>query len=84
MTVIAIEEHWNLPELTAAVKGLPEERAQFFIDPWNTPYWIRQTNDPKRKEKKVFIYSFGPNRRRDSVFGKISGDDIGVPVNPPF
>jgi predicted TIM-barrel fold metal-dependent hydrolase len=27
MTVIAIEEHWNMPELTAAVKSLPEELA---------------------------------------------------------
>ncbi len=26
MPLIAIEEHWNLPELTAAVKALPEER----------------------------------------------------------
>lgn len=25
MTVIAIEEHWTTPELTAALKGLPEE-----------------------------------------------------------
>ncbi len=27
MRVIAIEEHWNLPRLTAAVKALPEDRA---------------------------------------------------------
>lgn len=27
MTLIAIEEHWNLPALTAAVKALPEERS---------------------------------------------------------
>jgi predicted TIM-barrel fold metal-dependent hydrolase len=26
MALIAIEEHWNLPELTAAVKALPEDR----------------------------------------------------------
>jgi predicted TIM-barrel fold metal-dependent hydrolase len=26
MTLIAIEEHWNLPELTSAVKALPEDR----------------------------------------------------------
>ena len=26
MTVIAIEEHWTTPKLTAALKGLPEER----------------------------------------------------------
>jgi uncharacterized protein len=27
MTVIAIEEHWNMPQLTAAVRALPEDRA---------------------------------------------------------
>ena len=27
MALIAIEEHWNLPELTAAVRALPEDRA---------------------------------------------------------
>ena len=26
MTVIAIEEHWNLPELTSAVRALPDDR----------------------------------------------------------
>ena len=26
MALIAIEEHWNLPELTPAVKALPEDR----------------------------------------------------------
>ncbi|MBC2714707.1 MAG: hypothetical protein HF978_05290 [Desulfobacteraceae bacterium] len=66
---------WNLTK-----QGLPEERAQFFIDPWNTAYWIWQVCDPERKQMKVFIYSFGPNRRRDSVPWKISGDDIGVPI----
>ena len=26
MALIAIEEHWNLPALTSAVKALPEDR----------------------------------------------------------
>jgi hypothetical protein len=26
VALIAIEEHWNLPELTSAVKALPEDR----------------------------------------------------------
>lgn len=29
--------------------GLPEDRAQFFIDPWNTAYWIRHDCDPEKK-----------------------------------
>ncbi|WP_213813623.1 amidohydrolase family protein [Glaciihabitans sp. dw_435] len=31
MTVIAIEEHWNLPELTDAVRALPADRADASI-----------------------------------------------------
>lgn len=61
-------------------QGLSEERAQFFIDPWNTAYWIRQTCDSEQKKVKVFIYSFGPNRRRDSDPWEIKGDDIGIPI----
>lgn len=57
-------------------KGLPEERAEFFIDPWSTAYWVRTTCNEKRD--KVFVYSFGPNRRRDSKKWKRRGDDIGV------
>ena len=56
--------------------GLPEERAEFFIDPWSTAYWVRTTCDDERI--KVFLYSFGPNRRRDSSRWKRKGDDIGV------
>ena len=56
--------------------GLPEERAEFFIDPWSTAYWVRTTCGDNRD--KVFIYSFGPNRARDSSRWKLGGDDIGV------
>jgi len=56
--------------------GLPEERAEFFIDPWSTAYWVRTTCNKRRN--KVFLYSFGPNRRRDSSRWKLKGDDIGV------
>lgn len=57
-------------------RGLPEERAEFFIDPWSTAYWVRSSCNDTRD--KVFIYSFGPNRRRDSSKWKLGGDDIGV------
>ena len=60
--------------------GLPEERAQFFIDPWNTAYWIRHACDPEKKRVQIILYSFGPNRRRDSIPFEIRGDDIGVPI----
>jgi hypothetical protein len=56
--------------------GLPDERAEFFIDPWSTAYWVRTTCNDRRD--KVFVYSFGPNRGRDSKKWKLGGDDIGV------
>jgi len=56
--------------------GLPEERAEFCIDPWSTAYWVRTSCNDRRD--RVFIYSFGPNRRRDSSKWKLRGDDIGV------
>lgn len=59
-------------------QGLPDSRAQFFIDPWNSPYWIRDRCDDDTDERVTFIYSFGPNRRRDSTRHEILDDDIGV------
>ena len=61
--------------LTAS--GLPEERANFFIDPWNSPYWIRHYCSEDKSVVSVFIYSFGPNRKRDSSRTDLAGDDIG-------
>jgi hypothetical protein len=61
-------------------RGLPEERATFFIDPWNAPYWIRDRCSKRSEKRSIFIYSFGPNRRRDSSTWKILGDDIGAYV----
>ena len=61
-------------------QGLPEERAEFFLDPWNSPYWIRDRCDSDSGERFVFVYSFGPNRRRDSSRTEILGDDIGTYV----
>ncbi|MGB5696614.1 MAG: hypothetical protein WBM46_13230, partial [Polyangiales bacterium] len=62
-------------------QGLPTERAEFFLDPWSTAYWVRTSCNDERD--KVFLYSFGPNRRRDSAVWELSGDDIGVIVRLP-
>ena len=57
-------------------RGLPVSRAEFLLDQWNHPYWIR---DGCVGGKRVTIlYSFGPNRRRESDHGEIRGDDVGV------
>ncbi|RME74043.1 MAG: hypothetical protein D6776_05945 [Planctomycetota bacterium] len=66
-------------------QGLPEERAEFFLDPWNNPYWVRhycdvEDDDPQHPQGRisVFVYSFGPNAKRDSTDFEIRGDDVGT------
>jgi hypothetical protein len=59
-------------------QGLPEERADFFLDPWNSPYWVRDSCATPSQKRQVFVYSFGPNRKRDSSRSEIRGDDIGA------
>ena len=61
-------------------RGLPEERAAFFLDPWNSPYWIRHRCIRSAGVARAFVYSFGPNRRRDSSVWEIAGDDIGTMI----
>ena len=58
-------------------QGLPEARAEFFIDPWGAPYWVRHQCSSEPWRQTVFIYSFGPNRRRDSGRWNILRDDVG-------
>ncbi len=50
-------------------------RAEFLLDPWNSPYWIRHKCSGERVAK--FIYSFGPDRSRDSSDWEIGGEDSG-------
>ncbi len=59
-------------------QGLPAARAEFLIDPWNSPYWIRDRCVGDSKRRIQFVYSFGPNRRRDSSRSEILGDDVGT------
>lgn len=52
-------------------------RRKYFLDPWNNPYWVLVEKD----EDRVVIYSFGPNRRRDTEVkkrNKPNGDDVMV------
>jgi hypothetical protein len=51
------------------------QRSHYFLDPWNMPYWIRRTCTSD--ETRLTIYSFGPNRQRDSITHRLIGDDIG-------
>jgi hypothetical protein len=77
-------ESYGIDDLDAGIyaslvdQGLTEERAAFFIDPWNNPYWLRDDCDEVEGKRKMVIYSFGPDRRRESVVWEIEGDDVGT------
>lgn len=47
-----------------ATTGESVNRHTYGIDPWGSPYWleVERTSDDDRR---VTVYSFGPNRRRD-------------------
>jgi len=57
-------------------RGVSANRAAYFRDPWNNPYWIRHYCSADKRSSSVMIYSFGPNRRRDSSAVERNGDDI--------
>lgn len=50
-------------------------RAAYLLDPWNSAYWLVHRCSNGREVR--FVYSFGPNRRRDSTDWEIRGDDVG-------
>jgi len=60
----------------AATDG-ERERRRHFLDPWNQAYWVRHACDDDGRES-AFLYSFGPNRRRDSGRFALGGDDVGT------
>lgn len=60
------------------LQGLPKERADYFIDPWNMSYWMSGDCSVGNAGGFFYLYSFGPNRVRDSFSSEIRGDDIGV------
>ncbi len=61
-------------------QGMPQQRAAFFLDPWNSPYWIRDECDRRGGQRVIFVYSFGPNRKRESSEWALAGDDVGVTI----
>lgn len=54
-------------------------RAGYLLDPWNSPYWVRHECDDG--ESVRFVYSFGPNRQRDSTELQVLDDDVGAPFS---
>lgn len=51
-------------------------RAEYLLDPWNSAYWIRRKCISGREIS--FIYSFGPDGRRNSTSWELLEDDIGA------
>jgi hypothetical protein len=60
-----------------AERGADPERIAWFLDPWNSPYWVRDECGA-RERRSLFVYSFGPDRRRDSSEWEVGGDDVGA------
>ncbi len=78
------------PGVVKAVEAVPcpgisqdPGRKRYLMDPWGQPYWLRYRAEPGQDSETAVIYSFGPNRRRDSETDNFSGtDDIGVRTSP--
>ncbi len=52
-----------------------EEQTRFFLDPWSQPYWVMD-DCGEDGTRRIRVYSFGPNRRRDSTHEEVRPDDI--------
>jgi len=63
--------------------GLPEDRARYFLDPWNSPYWIKHKCAEDGSRRAILVYSFGPNRHRDSTDWTVEPDDLASWVSRP-
>ena len=59
-------------------QGMSEVRRDYFLDPWNSPYWFQHRCTEDRSVVTVMVYSFGPDRKRDTSEHEIGGDDIGT------
>lgn len=56
--------------------GHTAARRRYVVDPWGTAYWITVAREDESGTRRVVVYSFGPNRRRDGEPGATTGDDI--------
>ena len=51
-------------------------RRRYAVDPWGTAYWLYVAREGAPDVRRVVVYSFGPNRRRDGEPGETMGDDV--------
>ncbi|MBW2243059.1 MAG: hypothetical protein JRH01_13830 [Deltaproteobacteria bacterium] len=59
----------------AALGHRSKEQTRFFLDPWSQPYWVMDRCDDDGT-RRIRVYSFGPNRRRDSTHAEVRPDDV--------
>lgn len=57
-------------------------RRQYFLDPWGESYWVRFEHNSETNQYTAAVYSFGPNRRRDSTEKRLGWNDDIVAFTP--
>jgi hypothetical protein len=57
-----------------------ESRRRYGVDPWGLSYWVAVKGEGA--ERRVYVYSWGPNRREDGEAWNRQGDDL--VVSAPF
>lgn len=62
-------------KLTTGGSSKRLKRNEYYLDPWNSPYWLRDIclDDGRRF---IAVYSFGPDKKRQSLITEFLGDDI--------
>jgi hypothetical protein len=60
----------------AGAGGSTAARRRYVVDPWGTAYWVSVAPGDESGARRVVVYSFGPNRRRDGEPEATTGDDI--------
>jgi hypothetical protein len=73
----SLKQFRTAPCAVASSAEAIEARRRYGVDPWGTAYWLDvrpSAADPD--VRRVIVYSFGPNRRRDGEPGEGMGDDV--------
>jgi hypothetical protein len=86
---LAQKRHVHKRLYTAVKSGyLDLDAREFYLDPWNNPYWIAYVRGHDGADGSLVLYSFGKNRRRDSLIPDdgsapvLAGDDLAIEVPP--
>jgi hypothetical protein len=70
------------PSPATKAKSGTRDRRHYYLDPWGNAYWLLYL----RNREALYLYSFGPNGRRDGDLERSEqdlGDDVFVRVDYP-